>query len=658
MMAEEYRIEILVTVEDQTEPSLRQSGERLNRFVKSALKQNERLRREFARGYRIYLTAIDRARPIIERARTLLRSITGKVWMFTLQAKTTALNVLDRIRNGLFSIQSLAVGVLGIISAGKLWEATVGFAGELEQANIAFATMLGSMEKAQVFLQQMQQFAAKTPFEFPELQAAAKLMLAFGFQADKILPTLTAVGNAAAGLGVGSEGIDRIVRALGQMQAKAKVSAEEMMQLTEVGIPAWDILAKAMGTSTAEVMKLSQRGLIPASKAIDMLVAGMGERFPNMMEKQSRTYHGLMSTIRDNIKMTLGELGRGILTSLEPRLAQIVDWFDKNEETLRRWKDNLVRLGREGAESLLRFFDRAFGKLDRLFSDPKFQKLDFWAKIRVAWDEIATSFNEWVNGPGRPIIEGIGETLSNIIAIGMGNALPILAETAASLGWKVGLAVLEGFGKALQSTPWGAIISGALGGAAIGSVVPGLGTALGALIGAGAGVATWGVTKVTRETREVIRQLPSTLLSAPYTPSIGPSPVLVPAWAEKWRIPGRAVGGIYSRPHLAMVAEAGPEAIIPLSARMRDRALGLWEETGRRLGITPIATPAAAMVGGPGAINTGPISVTSNVTFNITATDGQDVLRVIRAHRKAIADEIAWDIADSVEGAYRNMPRR
>ncbi len=50
-----------------------------------------------------------------------------------------------------------------------------------------------------------------------------------------------------------------------------------------------------------------------------------------------------------------------------------------------------------------------------------------------------------------------------------------------------------------------------------------------------------------------------------------------------------AMGGILTRPHLGMVAEAGPEAIIPLSSKMRDRGIELWKQAGRFLGIAPHA---------------------------------------------------------------------
>src|SRR5690606_37207860 len=132
---------------------------------------------------------------------------------------------------------------------------------------------------------------------------------------------MEAVGNAAAGLGIGAAGIDRMILALGQMRAKGKLSAEEMLQLTEAGIPAWEILAEAMNTTTAEIMKMQQKGLIPADRAIRMLVEGMNKRFPDMMKNMENTWEGVTSTIKDVWRMTIGavtqDLFQGTLVWLD-----------------------------------------------------------------------------------------------------------------------------------------------------------------------------------------------------------------------------------------------------------------------------------------------------------------------------------------------------
>lgn len=222
---------------------------------------------------------------------------------------------------------ALFEGAQRAVSAVK--EAFINLNAQFEQATIGFTTMLGSGEKAKAFLEDLENFAARTPFQFPDLVAASQRMLALGFQAKEVVPMLTAVGNAAAAMGMGTEGINRIILALGQMRAKAKVSGEEMRQLTEAGIPAWEILAQAMGKSTAEVMKLSEKGLIPADQAIQALVAGMEERFPGMMDKMADTFEGATSTIRDNVNLLIKDMTEGAFEGLKNLLIAVRDWTDK-----------------------------------------------------------------------------------------------------------------------------------------------------------------------------------------------------------------------------------------------------------------------------------------------------------------------------------------
>jgi|GEM_PF-3196855 Mu-like prophage protein len=85
---------------------------------------------------------------------------------------------------------------------------------------------------------------------------------------------------------------------------------------------------------------------------------------------------------------------------------------------------------------------------------------------------------------------------------------------------------------------------------------------------------------------------------------------------------GLANGGILTNPHLGLVAEAGPEAIIPLSSRMRSRALGLWEQAGYYLGVR---TYAAGGLAGAASKNERSPKMRSrgqvNLTVNINGTN-------------------------------------
>ena len=227
-----------------------------------------------------------------------------------------------------------SLAVLGGIGAGlaALGVASVKAGASLQSTKTAFTNMLGSAEKAQDFLAKMQDFAAKTPFEFSQVSQAAQKFIAFGFSAEQVIPTLTAVGDAAAGVGLGAEGINRITLALGQMAAKSKVQAGEMMQLTETGIPAWKMLADQIGVSVPEAMSMVSKGAIDAATGITALVSGMEQSFGGMMDQQSQTISGTWSTLMDGLEQSAAQVGLQIaealnLTGLFQSLGDILTNF-------------------------------------------------------------------------------------------------------------------------------------------------------------------------------------------------------------------------------------------------------------------------------------------------------------------------------------------
>jgi tape measure domain-containing protein len=183
------------------------------------------------------------------------------------------------------------------------------FASKMEQASVSLGTLLGNKEAAEAFRKELVELADVTPFTFGEIQKASTKLLAFGFAAEQTRSMLLTIGDAASALSLGSEGMDRVTRALGQIKAKGKLQADEMLQLTEAGIGGWQMLAKQMGKTTAEVMAMTTAGAIDSTTAINALLAGMNEQFGGMMKIQSQTLNGLLSTLRDKTEQIWVKLG-------------------------------------------------------------------------------------------------------------------------------------------------------------------------------------------------------------------------------------------------------------------------------------------------------------------------------------------------------------
>ncbi|MBQ5658109.1 MAG: tape measure protein [Peptococcaceae bacterium] len=102
-----------------------------------------------------------------------------------------------------------------------------------------------------------------------------------------------------------------------------------------------------------------------------------------------------------------------------------------------------------------------------------------------------------------------------------------------------------------------------------------------------------------------------------------------------------ATGGIFTRPHRGLVAEDGPEAIIPLGGSRRQTGLNLWRQAGMALGATA----------GGGGVNVG------GVTVNITVDGGSGTLvDALNSQSEEIKEAIAGVLYAALSESFQNQP--
>ncbi len=227
------------------------------------------------------------------------------------------LDPLGKLGFAIFGVQQLTSAVQG------LGNAILGPSTQWEEFGLQFEVLLGSADKAEAKLDELSKFASKTPFTLPEVTTQAESLLGWGFSAEKLTKTLTTLGDVASG--VGREKLPRIIAALGQMRTKGKVTAEEMGQLVEAQVPAWQILADSIGAPVGRLQELVSDGVIPADQAIDALLSGMDRKYGGLMDKMSRGLSGMLSNLDDwwgTARRIAGEgLFEGAKTSLEGLLS-------------------------------------------------------------------------------------------------------------------------------------------------------------------------------------------------------------------------------------------------------------------------------------------------------------------------------------------------
>lgn len=178
-----------------------------------------------------------------------------------------------------------------------VWE----FSQELEYAKIAYSNLFNDTALAEEFINVLEDFAATTPFSFAQSEAAAKRLLAYGIQYKNVMYVMQGV-LAASSMQNNPQVIESVSRAIGQIYTKGRLMNEEMRQLAEAGIPAYEILAEKLGLTQEQLQNLGDQA-IPASKAINALVDGMTERFGGVVAASTTTMQGIISNIKDNATM-------------------------------------------------------------------------------------------------------------------------------------------------------------------------------------------------------------------------------------------------------------------------------------------------------------------------------------------------------------------
>lgn len=235
-------------------------------------------------------------------------------------------------------IKTLITGFIAAYGGKKLWDLLIGSNAEMEQYTTSLEVMLGSTEKASAMIEKMRDFAAKTPLTLENVISGGSLLMSYGVDESNLIDTMTKLGDLSSG---NAEKMDRITLAYGQMLAKGKVTGEELRQMTEAGVPLQTALAESIGVTGEEFSKMVSAGKVgidDLNKAITGLTTGNG-KFAGMMEKQSETMQGMLSTLQDNLSEFMRKMGEGAFGEVKSALQEASDLLAEWEEdgTLDRW---------------------------------------------------------------------------------------------------------------------------------------------------------------------------------------------------------------------------------------------------------------------------------------------------------------------------------
>lgn len=240
-------------------------------------------------------------------------------------------NLKELQKTGEIAIAGLAAAT--DVFVGSMLKGGIEYNAQIETYMTRLTTLTGSAEKANDILNQIKKDALATPFEVSSLTQAESLLLSTGLSADDARKDILALGDAIAASGGGNAELSRMAVNMQQIKNVGKATALDIKQFAYAGIDIYGLLADSMGITRSEAAQLDV--------TYDMLSNALqqasqeGGKYYGAMEKQSKTYTGAMSNLKESFSVFKGEISKGLFNALKKiikPLDSMFTWLGKNKD--------------------------------------------------------------------------------------------------------------------------------------------------------------------------------------------------------------------------------------------------------------------------------------------------------------------------------------
>ena len=260
------------------------------------------------------------------KAKALLGAV-KKVASENLSTLTNAVsNLTKKMGTGLVKAAKAAASAIAAIGAGAAAALTKGvkYNGLMETYQTSFEVMTGSAKEAQRITSELQKMGAATPFEMTDLADTTQLLMNYGLTANDAMSRMSMLGDIAQG---DADKMNRIAMAYGQMSSAGKVALEDVKQMIEAGFNPLNEISTTTGESMASLYDRISKGNISVDEITDSMkrATSKGGKYFQSMEKQSKTFNGQWSTMKDNIDQFLGTLSKGLFDKLSKTIMPKVN---------------------------------------------------------------------------------------------------------------------------------------------------------------------------------------------------------------------------------------------------------------------------------------------------------------------------------------------
>ena len=259
---------------------------------------------------------------------------------------------LGNLGGSLGSLKGLTVAAAAGFAAMKLkdyGQYALQTAASFEQLAISFRVMTGSAQTGQELTDAIIKLGAETPMTAQQLSKAAQLLLSFGESAENIIPDLKLLGDITGGE---VNRFNMLALAFAQVGANGKLMGQDLLQMVNAGFNPLQIMSQTTGKSMGQLREEMSEGRI----SFQMVAQAMrdatkeGGRYFGLMEQQSQSLNGRLSTLGDTWEQVAKSIGDAFapaaktavnaLITLGENVQKTIEWLKSEQSTLKGLKQS------------------------------------------------------------------------------------------------------------------------------------------------------------------------------------------------------------------------------------------------------------------------------------------------------------------------------
>ena len=309
-----------------------------------------------------------------------------------------------------------------------------------QTSRAALTTILGGAREANAQMDKLDEFARTSPFSKSVFITAQQQMLAFGIEAEKVVPYLSAINDAVAAAGGNNQTVAELASIMGKISSTSKITAEDLNMFGERGLNAAQIIGDAMGKTAGQIRDEITAGTLDADVALDALASGMSEKFAGASAAVKDTMAGAFDSVKAAFRDLSADImagavdpeGGGWLVDLTNQAADLLRAFQRLPGPI---KEGVGAISGIGGAALL-----AVGGVTKL--------VDISLSMRDTWGQLATDMPRLASGLGNvgkaagiaaaafaalTIVAQIGQALDGLTT-GADNAEAALARLSKGTG--------------------------------------------------------------------------------------------------------------------------------------------------------------------------------------------------------------------------------